>query len=508
MTTSTSWTYLWLLIGTLLMVVANGRWIVPVAAWLAPVFLLRFMRTRKPIPGLLGTLVALIAAYVIAWRGLIPLPGVFYYVVAAGLALILWVAYLADRLLVPRVRGFAGTLVFPAAVTSLEYLCTMTSPYASWGSIAYTQYGNLPLTQLVSITGIWGITFLVTWFASVVNWIWDNEFEWVRVHRGVGLFVGAMCVILLFGGLRLVLTAPRDETVRVATLTGTPHTQGLPNSELLDNYVQRIRELAHAGAEIVVLDETGVCATQESESLYLARACDLARQERIHLLVGLCVMNVTHARGRAWNKAVWIDHSGEVAFEHAKSLLLPGESFIPGDGRLRFDDTPHGRITAAICMDLDRPSLVRQAGGGRADILLVPASDWREIDPIHTNMSSFRAIENGVSLVRATNEGLSAAFDGHGRALATVDYFTSGASPLIAEVSTRGVRTAYAVIGDIFAWQCIAGLITLSMWAVRISILTRRCADRLGREEQERSCPIAHSWVAASWCWGFRSIDR
>lgn len=483
MTTSTSRTYLWLLIGTLLMVVANGRWIVPIAAWLAPVFLLRFMRTRKPLPGLLGTLVALIVAYVTAWRGLIPLPGVFYYAVASGLALILWLAYLADRLLAPRVRGFAATLVFPATVTSLEYLCTMTSPYASWGSIAYTQYGNLPLVQLASVTGIWGITFLVTWFASVINWIWDNEFEWVRVRRGVGLFVGVLGVILLFGELRLILTTPRDETVRVATLTGAPHTQGLPNGELLDNYVQRIRELAHAGAEIVVLDEAGVCATHESESLCVARVCELASQQRIHLLVGLGVMNVTHARGRAWNKAVWIDPSGKVASEYAKSLLLPGESFIPGDGRLRVHDTPHGRVTAAICMDLDRPSLIRQAGRERADILLVPSSDWREIDPIHTHMASFRAIENGVSLVRATNDGLSAAFDYHGRVLEMVDYFTSEASPMICEVPTRGVRTAYSLIGDALAWLCVAGLGTFAIWAMRNPILKWSGANHPKREE-------------------------
>ena len=118
-----------------------------------------------------------------------------------------------------------------------------------------------------------------------------------------------------------------------------------------------------------------------------------------------------------------------------------------------------GNITAAICMDLDHPGLIRQAGRARADILLAPSDDWKEIDPFHTRMAAFRAIENGFSLVRPANEGLSAAFDYQGCILAAVDYFNSGASPLVSYVPTKGVRTVYSVIGDVFAWLCAAVLV-------------------------------------------------
>jgi len=40
-------------------------------------------------------------------------------------------------------------------------------------------------------------------------------------------------------------------------------------------------------------------------------------------------------------------------------------------------------------------------------------------------MASFRGIECGFSIVRATGNGLSAAFDYQGRSLATADYFTT-----------------------------------------------------------------------------------
>ena len=63
---------LWLAAGAALLLVANGRWIVPLAAWLAPLFLFRFSRKLKPLPCLGLTLLAYIVVHAIAWQSLIP----------------------------------------------------------------------------------------------------------------------------------------------------------------------------------------------------------------------------------------------------------------------------------------------------------------------------------------------------------------------------------------------------------------------------------------------------
>ncbi len=98
--------------------------------------------------------------------------------------------------------------------------------------------------------------------------------------------------------------------------------------------------------------------------------------------------------------------------------------------------------------------------------MLVPSNDWPDIDPLHTQMASFRAIENGFSLVRITGNGLSAAFDYQGQVLAAVDYFTSGEQVMIAHLPIQGVTTIYSVVGDLFAWLCVAGFVGLAGWAV------------------------------------------
>ena len=65
---------------------------------------------------------------------------------------------------------------------------------ATWGSIAYTQYGYLPLMQVAAFVGIWGITFLIAWFASTFEWAWSRGFEWSVVRTPVLTCAGVLGV--------------------------------------------------------------------------------------------------------------------------------------------------------------------------------------------------------------------------------------------------------------------------------------------------------------------------
>ena len=104
---------------------------------------------------------------------------------------------------------------------------TFGNPFGTAGSVAYSQYANLPLLQLVSVTGIWGLTFLVSWLAPVVNELWERGLS-PRAARVVAavLFVAALCAALVFGGIRLAFPGPDAATVRVAALA--------PDRELSD----------------------------------------------------------------------------------------------------------------------------------------------------------------------------------------------------------------------------------------------------------------------------------
>ena len=143
-----------------------------------------------------------------------------------------------------------------------------------------------------------------------------------------------------------------------------------------------------------------------------------------------------------------------------------------GDGRLPVVETHEGRLATAICFDADFPEFMRQAGQGAADLLIVPANEWREIKDIHMQMAVFRAIENGVPLVRPAASGLSSAVDPWGRILGMSDHFSAGDRTMTAHVPVGHIWTLYAKTGDVFAWLCVAGL------AVAIGIAAMAPANR------------------------------
>jgi apolipoprotein N-acyltransferase len=152
--------------------------------------------------------------------------------------------------------------------------------------------------------------------------------------------------------------------------------------------------------------------------------------------------------------------------EHYKYGGNVFENSLLGDGALQAVESPYGTLSGVICWDADYPAVLQQAGRNGTDILLVPAGDWREISPLHTHMAVFRAIENGVSLVRQVNQGLSLAADPYGRVVAAQDHFTGSERVMVAQVPTHGISTIYPAIGDLFGWLAVAGFAAVVVWGV------------------------------------------
>jgi apolipoprotein N-acyltransferase len=70
-------------------------------------------------------------------------------------------------------------------------------------------------------------------------------------------------------------------------------------------------------------------------------------------------------------------------------------------------------------------------------------------------MVVFRAIENGMSVVRQTDFGLSVAVDPYGWILAQMNHFTTRDRTLVAQVPAVHVVTVYAAGGHLFGWLTI-----------------------------------------------------
>jgi apolipoprotein N-acyltransferase len=464
--------FLLLLAGTLLVGFSMGRWLAPLAAWIGPVLIMRYARDHRPGRGFLFIILAYSLAFLIGfsanWASQFPLPAVPIIAIFYGF---LWsLPFLADRLVSPRLRGFSSTLVYPLAVTALEFVNTQTNPIGTWGVTGFTQYGNLPLMQLASVTGMIGITFLMGWFASVANWAWENRTQEKKMLRGLAIFGVVFATMLIYGFLRLNL-APASETVRVAGITAWVMSDSQAVKPDLDMepiwdafFSETVRE-AEAGAKVVLWHEGVGKGTDSEVASLIARAQDVARQYGIYLAVPLYVTYPGTEQPNE-NKLLVIDPAGAVAMEHVKYGGHIIEGSLLGDGNLRTLETPFGVLSGVICWDADFPTVIQQTGQKGVGLLLVPSGDWAEIDPIHSQMAVFRAIENGMSVVRQAYGGLSIATDPYGRVLAQTDFFGSTDRTMVAQVPTQHVATIYTAFGRWFGWICFVGFLILVAFVV------------------------------------------
>jgi len=483
--------WLWLLIGFLLLPFITWQTVIPLAAWLAPVFLLRFARTfRRIVVGLPLIFVAYAVGNFIAHRGIeFNLLGLIGNVLFKEL---LWtLPYAADCLIGSRLKAWARLLVFPLAFTTVDWVLSLLS-ISSSGSPAYSQYDNLALMQIISITGMWGLTFLIMWFASTVNALWEHNFDWKPVRGTLGLFVALLVAAQLFGSIRLSFVPPSSKTIEAATITtdsavdeaarrsidwmtfnratDAERAAVRPKFEATVNQMFTRTETAlRGGAKIVGWQEESAWVLAEDEQSTLDRASSLARQYDAYLQVALGVFTRTEKLPYLFDRSILIDNTGKILWKYDKTRLVPyDEAFvtIAGKGVLPYADTPDGRMSAAICYENYYPAMIRQAGEIGADILFAPSNDVPPFASSASVMFIYRAIENGFSMVRPTGKGISLITDYEGRVLDSQYYFFDKSGIMITTIPTRGVRTIYSRIGDVFAYLSVAGLVLLAGWAL------------------------------------------
>jgi apolipoprotein N-acyltransferase len=142
-----------------------------------------------------------------------------FLIVFAFTAVSLWLPFFLDRLLYRRLPGFFSTLVLPIAFMLVEYAVSLLSPYGAWGCLGATQMGHAAFAQIASVTGRWGITFLVMWFPSVLNWIMENGTNRRACVKGAAIFGGILLAVLVYGNVRLNSLQAPTPTVRAAGIS-------------------------------------------------------------------------------------------------------------------------------------------------------------------------------------------------------------------------------------------------------------------------------------------------
>ncbi len=385
-------------------------------------------------------------------------------------------------------------LMPPCTFVMLDYLYPRVFPWA----LGITQWGATPLTQIADVTGVHGITFLLVTFSVTVTALIPHPNAPAPAARWR---MSLACLVLI--GATLGYGFRRMPQVHAAIQAADPLRVAIvqPNvgfdekGDRAKRDAQFIRQINLSRVtltdrpDLIIWPETmyPYAVPSAEQSLVLPRLQDAPDT---HWLIGALVYNQQGNQFQRFNAALLVDSETRIIDRYAKQRLLafgeriPMEDYFPflrnisrtignltpGEGGVVTlpNDT---RIGPLICYEDILPDLGRQAvQQGAAFLINLTNNAW--FGPTyapyqHRQLAAFRAIENRVYLVRATNTGLTSVIDPLGREHATLP--TDQPGTRVHAIHPLRMPTIYTRYGDEFAQLCSAIALLLPLWYWRSS---------------------------------------
>jgi apolipoprotein N-acyltransferase len=411
---------------------------------------------------------------------------------AAYLALYPAFAALITSYLISRVGGVA-VFFAPAAWVATEFLRGYLFGGFPWVPLGNSQVTVLPVAQLASVVGVYGLSWLVAFVnAAIAYAMLTTPRRRIEAIAAVVVVLGAVAG---WGTWRIA-----DGSL---TREGTPIRVGLVQGNIAQEikwrpqeartifttYMAMTRDVVRRGAQFVIWPESSTPFTFEGHPTGEPAMRDLAREVGVPILFG-SDQDVRDGVERHYNAAYQLAPDGTTAAVYRKIHLVPFGEFVPladwlsvfpplvqtlagfapfspGDSTVVLPVGMH-RASTAICYEVVYPSLVRDAVLAGSELLTTITNDaWygHSSAPYqHFAMASMRAIEHGRYMARAANTGISGVIDPYGRVVARSAIFEQVG--VVEEVRFLTGHTVYTAIGDVVAYLAIA-IIALALVFLR-----------------------------------------
>ena len=444
---------LWLL-SLLFLALVGMRFNVSILAWVVFVPILLLTRENQTKKEWFSLFLVLQLAYFLQVAKIItdPIPIMMALLFSAPMAIGSWVVLWIFEKVRRKVGDMLGILFFASLMSVSEWLTFYTSELGSWGSMTYTQLDDLAFLQLSSLFGITLGAFFIYLASAFIAVFIVNRHRREFIKPALISFV-LYALFYTYGVWRVDQGSTNQETVLVAGITSdmqiTP--QAIPSKEYLDKgtnmLIEKTKLAIDRGAKLVAWNEGATIVFKENEQEFIKRLKKLSLEKNVELFIAYIVP--IDGIKKFENKYLFFS-KGELIDTYFKYHPVPGEPAVKGTTLAKVTNVKYANISGAICYDFDFPQLGRALSQKGADIVVVPSSDWRGIDPIHGLQAMVRAIEGGYSLLRPVRGATSFAFDSYGRVRGSLNYFEENDHILMASLPTRKVWTLYSVVGDIF----------------------------------------------------------
>ncbi|MBI5085965.1 MAG: hypothetical protein HZB13_15375 [Acidobacteria bacterium] len=377
-------------------------------------------------------------------------------------ALVFAAGVLLFRGLVLRGAPWTGLLALPALWVTSEYARSVATPHGSAGSLAYSQLKCLPFLQLASITGPWGMSFVLLLFpAAIAIGLHLRRTSPKRALQVVGGGAGVIAAVLAFGAARLALPQTHMQVVKVGLIASdqkvndTVADPGAGTERLFRDYAREAERLAAAGARVIVMPEKlGVILEGK------AAGTDAVLQSVAARTGATMIAGVVHVDApMKYNEARIYLPDSPVQHYYKQHMLPPFESSLKPGTVLAVLARPQQKWGVAICKDMDFATPARLYGKAGVGLMLVPAWDFVVDGSWHGHAAVMRGVEDGFSIARAARNGLLMVSDDRGRIIGDVSSSSAPFATLLVDVPVAHHWTAYQLFGDSFAWLAIALLV-------------------------------------------------
>jgi len=421
-------------------------------------------------------------------------------------------------------RRTLWALTGAAAWVALEMLRARLFSGLPWNLLGVSQYAMTPLIQVATVTGVYGVSFLVVWTSlslfSAGRLILSRPSTRFAWQMEIVLPLLTVAILFAVGLVHLRPDAAKGTTVSISTklpyLRVTLVQPSIPQTLLWDDsgdaaLLQKVLNLSRQGltndTDLLIWPEAAMTKMVRYDEDTRQSVSDLARTNHVWIILGSddaepgSVGDTNLDDVNYFNSSFLVSPEGQLASVYHKRKLVAFGEYIPlvkwlpfikwftpitggfasGERAVPFD-LPNLKVRTAvlICFEDTFPDFVREYTDDDTDFLVNITNDgwfgsgsaqWQQ-----AAAAAFRAVENGLPLIRCANTGLTCWIDAHGH-LQDVFHDNQGTVygpgtttveiPLLA-AGERRTGTYYHRYGDRFGWGCVGVTVGLMVRKWRI----------------------------------------
>ncbi len=353
---------------------------------------------------------------------------------------------------------------------------------APWALLGHSQYKWLHLIQIVDITGVYGLSFLIILTNFILYSVLKNKSDLIYCARLVSMPIILLVLVLTYGSGRLSdyskaeeKTGARQKKVAIIQVS-IPQDAKWRRSKmkiktLIDQHLKLTKKALDEGGKVIIWPETTMPIYLEDELPLKLKS--LLSYYNAELITGGPRLVKTNDNTEEYNSVFMINRKGIVK-HHDKIHLLPFGEYYPlgfmdilklGDkmagnftagNNFTIFETKTGKLGALVCFEVLFPHLSRGFIEGGAEFLVNISNDaWfgkHSEHSQHFSMAVFTAVSFRRQILRSANTGISGVIDASGRIKETIGQFEEGY--IISKPLKNREITFYSKYGDFFAGLC------------------------------------------------------